>query len=296
MKIAVLGLGSIGARHLGNLHSLGHNVMGYDTEPHRMSALNRDGVHTDRKGLLIWADAIIIATPSDQHLDDLGSALSYRKPALVEKPIYTREAEAIDKLLQLAERDRIPIFVGYNLRFHPCVVQAREWVDGGAIGRVLYASFICGQLNTKYKDDLVLNWSHEIDLACHLLGKAELVVAECSNDPILTTVASIAILLRHKYACNSAVHLNYLSEPQARGFVIVGAEGSIEVNLAHAAAVLHNKKGTDPHYFRPNAFDRSYQDEARSFIKAVNGVSTQLATGRDGLDVMRLCMAARGVL
>jgi predicted dehydrogenase len=284
MKFAILGLGSIGTRHGENLRALGHQVIGYDSASERMSVFNENCVHADRKGLLAWADAIVVATPSKAHLDGLADALNYRKPVLIEKPIATAYDEQVEACLTLAERDKIPVYVGYNLRFHACVALARAWL--ARIGRPLFACFICAQLNTKYSDDLVLNWSHEIDLACHLLGPGE--IRFCNGHE-----REIDLVIEHASDVNSAVHLNYWSQPQARSFTIVGNRGSIYVDLVQASAQLTGQDGVDPCFFRTDAFDQSYLTEMEAFTLAIGGATTALATGRDGLAVMRLALEAR---
>lgn len=286
MKIGILGLGSIGTRHAENLRALGHTVIGFDIEVERMSMFNDDCVHADRKGLLTWADAVVIATPSDNHLNDLADVLSFRKPALVEKPIHTGELEKVEALISLAERDGLKVFVGYNLRFHPCVVLAREWLRDGKIGVPIFGAFIVAQLNAKYKEDVIVNWSHEIDLAIHLLGVPTNITSRVDG-----RAASLAIV--HKTGASSAIHLNYITSPQARFFHIVGSEGSIYVNLAAGTAERVDASGRDPHFAQTNGFDRSYVYEMQAFAEALGGFKTELATGREGLDVLRVCLGAQ---
>jgi phosphoglycerate dehydrogenase-like enzyme len=60
MKIGILGLGSIGSRHAKNLKAMGHEVLGYD--PAR-------GTHS--RDAVLEADAIIIASPTTKHCNDL---------------------------------------------------------------------------------------------------------------------------------------------------------------------------------------------------------------------------------
>ena len=66
MKIGVLGLGSIGKRHAENLISLGHEVYGFDPVAPKINGVKN--VSRDE----IWDQkAVVIASPSSQHLDDL---------------------------------------------------------------------------------------------------------------------------------------------------------------------------------------------------------------------------------
>ncbi len=158
MKIGVIGLGSIGMRHARNLQSLGHKVIGYDPIEELRDQFPGEG---------LTEEAYVFATPTKHHYGNiLDSALTY-KPLFVEKPI-----------AHLWHPDfHIVRMVGYNLRFHACVKKAKEWIDAGRIGKPLWANFTCGQFSDKpayLRDGVILNWSHEIDLALHLLGPGHL--------------------------------------------------------------------------------------------------------------------------
>ena len=159
--IGIIGLGSIGRRHATNLYKhLGQTeVIGYDPDLEK----NVGWVVRDFDFLLKTATAFVIASPTAIHHQHILQCAVTDKPTFVEKPI-TSDG--------LTEPHSV-IMVGYNLRFHPCVIKAKEWLDAGDIGDPLWANFTLGQHSIKppyLRDGVILNWSHEIDLAIHLLG------------------------------------------------------------------------------------------------------------------------------
>src|SRR4051812_42314823 len=106
MRILVLGAGSIGSRHVLNLRELGHEVRSYDP---------RNDDIEDRVPRIRWAQAIVIATPTSRHYQDILDCQRAGKMIFCEKPLVSDQIEcrAVD-LHQI-------MMVGYNLRFHSCV-------------------------------------------------------------------------------------------------------------------------------------------------------------------------------
>jgi UDP-N-acetyl-2-amino-2-deoxyglucuronate dehydrogenase len=81
-------------------------------------------------------DAIYIAVPHDRLAPLARQALESGKHALVEKPLALTLAD-VDDLIALAARRRLALGVFYELRHATPLVQARELVSAGAIGRIV---------------------------------------------------------------------------------------------------------------------------------------------------------------
>lgn len=287
MKIAVLGLGSIGARHATNLNQLGHEVLVHDPAI--------DG--SSRAHVIKEADAVVIATPTRCHCQDLLDCLDAGLPTFVEKPIAATEQE-YDELQDQYPLEMDNVFVGYNARFHPCVVRMKQWLDEGVIGELLWGSFVCAQHSQKpdyLRDGVILNWSHEIDLARYLLGPCEVfgtivhITANSSED-------MADIYLVHGRRVRSVVHLNYLTKPQARGFQLVGTGGAISANLAdgYVERKIDGRPIGQRTYFDPEAWDKTYIEEMRAFLAHAEGKpAAPGASGSDGVAVLGLCLDAR---
>ena len=282
MKIGVIGLGSIGGRHFKNLLDMGHTVYAYDTEP-------KDGIPTTgwRKEYAKKLDAVVIASPTECHSNHIADCAG--TPTFVEKPLWGTNANAY-----LTEGDLQHIkMVGYNLRFHPCVKRAKEWLDDGVIGKPLWANFTLGQRSIKppyLRDGVVLNWSHEIDLALYLLGGWGSVVSSTRVDngrDVLTD-----IIIRHDANLQSVIHLDYLTEPEVRQSIIVGKRGTIIMDLVSHNIWMRDQKGIVAHE-EGNGWDQTYVDEMEAFLAQTRGEKTLGCTAEEAIRVLQVCLEVR---
>lgn len=282
--IGVIGLGSIGMRHAKNLRAMGHSVLGHDPALDKTLGLFfPESIDT----ILKESDAIVIASPTEHHSLHIELCAKNNKPCLVEKPIARRLSGSLFSSLKTVT------MVGYNLRWHSCVKKAKEWLDAGLIGNPIWSQFTLGQFNDRphyLRDGVILNWSHEIDLCTYLLGNA--VVAASSTRLTDGKDDLTDILLTHEGGCRSAVHLDYLTNPEIREFTIAGTKGSIEANLHSRwawAATADNREvhtGTD-------SWNDNYIEEMQAFLDRCDGKETIGCTGEEGLDVLKICLEVR---
>lgn len=289
MKFGILGLGSIGSRHARNLLAMGHTVYGFDTlNQDRLTdwlALQTNGVlFVSPADVMrdIDIDALLVCTPTPLHTD--GILLRDDIPVFVEKPIFDLTSRPARSLIE-ARR----LVVGYNIRFHPLIDKVREWLP--TIGEPIWGTFVVGQKNTKqYPDHVGLNWSHELDLAEHLLGPLDLSLSRESHN---------MVQISFNVERNGApifVHLDYLSEPRVRQFRIQGeSRQRIEVDLEQATAFLLG--ATTPSGYAhvqdsiasgtESGFDESYRAEMQQFVRYVqSGETGHLATAQDALKIV----------
>lgn len=283
MKIGIFGFsGSIGYRHATNFAKLGCTVMGYDP-------LAQEGFRSEKELLDQRPDGLVIASPTSEHLRHILMGMERNIPMLVEKPI----VDAIDHNIALIMETHTPILVGYNLRFHSIAIQVKEWLTDGRIGDPLWAEISCRQLNTKYRrDNLILNWSHEIDLAQYWLGPSLDVRGAYLNEA--NTVASIIASSRNE--CVIDISLDYISEPQWRGGTIQGTDGAIHYDLVDhkRAAHLSMEDLEKSEVFRSNnTFDDDYLVEANAFKHFLEtGDHGKLATKAQAINVAEFCHQA----
>jgi predicted dehydrogenase len=275
--IGIIGLGSIGSRHAKNLREMGHGVIGYDpVMKGQLGALSLDEVIAE-------SDAIVIASPTPRHYFDICEVIGEGPNIFVEKPIS-------DRIPDLESTFDHVTMVGYNLRFHSCVKKAKEWIDNGKIGKPLWAQFTLGQFSDKppyLRDGVILNWSHELDLALYLLGHARLDVSSTRLTDGKDDISDI--FLTHDSGCRSAVHLDYVTEPEIRRFTIVGTDSVIDVDLEKRTSRLLG----DGTYHENDTWNENYIEEMQAFLDRCDGKETIGCTGKEGLEVLKICLEVR---
>jgi predicted dehydrogenase len=80
-------------------------------------------------------DAVAAALPISLNAPVVQACVEAGKPVLVEKPIACSVEEAA-QVVRLAERRSIPIFVAENFRYSPDLLQAKELIEAGEVGRM----------------------------------------------------------------------------------------------------------------------------------------------------------------
>lgn len=277
MKIAVLGLGSIGLRHAKNLRKLGADVIGYDIDETKMREFQ--GKVVSRDFALMQCDAVLVATPTSEHSTDINNVVTLNKPIFVEKPIAHKHSHPNWEFKNT--------WVGYMLRFHPCIQFAREKM--AQIGDPIWASFTVAQYNDKpayLADGVVLNWSHEIDLALYLFGPAKVIASHVDYRDGQDVIADF--VLKHDSGVRSTIHLDYVTKQEIRESWIVGTEKNIGIDLVGGCVSW----GRIVQQFG-GGWDGVYINEMAAWLKALEGESTELATGQDGVEVVKICEQVR---
>lgn len=138
MKIGIVGCGLIGTKRA----AAGFPVVATtDSLPERAEALTAKyggKAVADWRGVIdSEADIIVVAVTHDQ-LASIGmEALKAGKHLLLEKP-GARTAAELAPLAALAEEKNLRVKVGYNHRFHPAMRKARELIDAGVLGELLF--------------------------------------------------------------------------------------------------------------------------------------------------------------
>jgi UDP-N-acetylglucosamine 3-dehydrogenase len=293
MKVGIVGYGSIGKRHADNAQVLGHEIVVYDP-------LVRRDVKFERM-IYEQCDVVVVATPSPAHEGPLRAAIEHRRHVLMEKPIST-SVGMLPILLGDATEKNLVVMMGNNLRFHPCVQQAKEWIDDGKIGTPVWAHFICGQESTKplyLSDGVILNTgAHEVDMALHLLGPAKVAYANSctklragtadSDVNVFFTEDIADFMLVHDNGCRSTFHLDFITPNQIREAWVVGSEEKIGIELRNRTCSLGGEARA-----RPGNFDGDYFSEMTAFFDRIKGETTPGATGWDGLATLRVLLDVR---
>jgi predicted dehydrogenase len=189
MKLGIVGCGLIGQKRAAAAGVLGHEIVVVaDRATASAAALaERCGAKVATDWALVVAhpglDAVVVATTHDSLSPIAVACLDHGKHVLVEKPAGRNLAE-VSVVAEAARRNARTAKVGYNHRFHPAMLRAREIVDSGALGPLMY---VRGRYGHGGRIDYEKEWrfnrpisgggelidqgSHLVDLAHWFLGE-----------------------------------------------------------------------------------------------------------------------------
>jgi myo-inositol 2-dehydrogenase/D-chiro-inositol 1-dehydrogenase len=146
LRIAVLGVGMMGADHVARI---GSKIAGarvtvvndYVTEKAEQLAATIPGCRAIADPLDAIADAdvdaVVLATPGTTHEKQLLACLEYGKPVMCEKPLTTDVATSLEVVKREAELGKRLIQVGFMRRFDAEYVALKALLADGALGTPL---------------------------------------------------------------------------------------------------------------------------------------------------------------
>ncbi len=141
MRVAIIGCGLIGQKRAKALAS-GQLTVACDAKADRAEALAQTtGVAScsdwreavQRKDV----DVVVVATTNESLAQVALGAIDADKHILIEKPAGRCVGE-IDRLINAAARHDVRVRVGFNHRYHPALLKAREIVDRGDVGDLMF--------------------------------------------------------------------------------------------------------------------------------------------------------------
>ena len=236
-RLLIIGCGSIGKRHLGNLIAAGvGEVIAFDVRADRASEVRA------QFGVEVFTDLDYALEPAACGLDYSANefARATREQCaeqgchlFIEKPL-SHSRDGVDRLLELARRKDLVTLVGCNLRFHPGLVVVKRLLEQGAAGRVVAVRVEVGQYLPDWhpKEDyrqsysarsdlgggILLDAVHEIDYIRWLLGPVRSVACFAGKLSHLEiqTEDTAALLLRFMDGTVGEVHLDYVQRAYSR--------------------------------------------------------------------------------
>lgn len=319
VKALIVGLGSIGRRHLRNLRHIRPDVR---VAACRLSARN-DGYEQDLEpdsvvyslddALSEGADCGLVTCPASVHVA-VSLALARRDIHLfVEKPL-SNTLEGVDELIEECRRRGLVLAVGYNLRFLKPLRIVWKTLHEGRIGRPTAIRAEVGQYLPDWRPGrdyrrsvssqqalgggAVLELSHELDYVRWLLGEVDCVTAQVGklSDLDIDVEDTAEILLRFRSGAFGSVHLDMVQRPPRRVCHILGTEGTLcwdgwsdQVKLYDAASKtwsdLYSGPGSD--------LDNSYVEELRDFLDSIENNTPAKVNGYDGRRALEIALAVK---
>lgn len=338
MKFGLIGCGEIGSLRAAAIAQLkGSKLAAVADEDHDRALtvsgryggeIERDWHVLVRRGDL---DAVIVSTPPPLHAEMCIEALERGKHVLCEKPL-ARNPHECQQILDAAEKGSRVLATGFNYRFYPAIIKARETLDSGIIGELDHVRSYAGHpggsefTHPWVHDNSVMgggalmdNGIHIIDLTRYFLGEVIEVkgyatgnvwkFSGCEDNGFallknpLGKVASLQASWSEwrgyrfrieVYGTSGCVRASY--PPMMTQVVRVSEPGGRPRRKMHLFPKLQVVERLRSYRWTGL---QSFIKELRAFVQAVGGEKTPLALGFDGMKSVQIadavyCATAKG--
>jgi predicted dehydrogenase len=275
-------------------------LAGYPVETNLQEALNRHN-----------PDAVIVANPTALHLDIAIPAAEAGHAILLEKPI-SHSMQRMDRLQAAARKSGSKILVGFQFRFHPGLLHAKQLISDGEIGRIISAHVHFGEYLPAWHPwedyrkgyaaradmggGVVLTQCHSLDYLPWLVGTVEAVWGFTGkiSDLEVDVEDTAKIGLRFAGGMLGSLHLDYNQQPPRHEFEVIGTKGSLRWDLADGATRIYRAETKDwDVYPLPAGWERNamFMEQMKHFVDVVKREAEPSCTLDDGINVQRIVEA-----
>ena len=307
LKVAVIGTGFIGSVHAKNIarHPGAELVAVSDAN---IEFAKKVAVATGTKAVSDVAEvfgnreiqAVLIATPTDTHVDYLRRAAEAGKAIYCEKPIGLDYEEAA-KAVRAVRAAGVPAMLGFNRRFDASHAAAKEAVDRGEVGKVeivqltsrgpqpppvSYIKSSGGQLRdqTIHFFDLLRWLTNDEPIEVYTIGAALVDPAIGEAGDIDTSIVSLRMASGALCQIDSSRRAAYGYDERIE---IFGSEGMVESTRQNFRGLALYKgpqilrDGLHPGWFE--RIEQSYYEALDAFLKSVEQGTAPSPSLEDGL-------------
>ncbi|MHA1368435.1 MAG: Gfo/Idh/MocA family protein [Promethearchaeota archaeon] len=318
LKIGLIGFGFIGRTHAINV------VKHPDAKLKAVFSLEKDKDLVEKYGAKFYndwrdlmdsedLDFIIVATPTYTHAEVAIQAMSRGFNVFLEKPM-DRTLDKCKAIIQAAKKNDVLLGLGHVLRFDPEYIKIKELIEKGAVGRPRMIrcsragpapSWSSWFFDEEKSGGVILDLSiHDLDYECWIAGRIpEYVYASASrldlgNRKVFGISHVVLDFGRSGETGVAGVELGYAEAswgakpmfPFSTHVEVSGTDGLLSCSIPgkHSLEIFKKKNRvalndyhTDPYYL-----------ELDDFIKSVRKNIPPKVGGDDGLQAVKVCLAA----
>jgi len=317
MKVAVIGVGSMGYNHLRVYSEMG------DVELVGASDLNRERVQLvgDRFSVNTYMsyqdlfekekpEAVSITVPTSEHEKVTAYALEKGAHVLVEKPIAATIEEG-KRLIALANKLDRQLMVGHIIRFNPAMQSLKTRLENGDLGKIFQV--FCrraGPFPARIRDvGVVVDLApHDVDIMRFLTGMNPMRVFAETEQQIHTDHEDLLFgLLRFPEGITGALEINWLTPTKMRETLVLGEKGLFRVDDLMQDLFFYENTQAVGELWSPFRAIRGVSEgsmtrfsikrqeplkaELAAFISAIREGNKVPVTGQDGLEALRISLA-----
>jgi predicted dehydrogenase len=313
-KVLVIGVGSIGERHVRCFLKTGRAEISIcDVNERQREEVGRRYEVVRRYAELDAAlaeahDAAMIAVPADLHVGTAKSAVEAGLHVLIEKPLSV-SMDGVEELAEAVRQLKRVAAVGYVYRAHPALAAMKHAIAAGTFGKPIQAVVVTGQDFSTYRPAYRESYyasrargggaiqdalTHMINATEWLVGPVERVVADADHKLLAGVDVEdvVHVLARHGNVIGSYA-LNQFQAPNEVTITVVCERGTARFEY-HKNRWRHMMLADQPwEDEQPMELERDtlFTRQAEAFLDAIEGDGVPLCTLAEGIQTLRVNLA-----
>jgi len=311
VRIGVIGVGHLGQHHVKHYKTLDNvELIGvFDIDRERSSEISKKfdvKVFDNLNSILEKVDALSIVTNTEHHYKIAGKCLKSKKHVFIEKPI-TAMIEEADKLLSMAEQNKVLIQVGHIERLNPALLALNKYeIKPKFIEIQRLAPYTSRGTDVPVVLDKMI---HDIDILLSLV-KVPIKKIQATGLSILTDSIDVAhARMRFEDGTVASVMSSRIARDEVRKIKIFQKDLYATLDLLIGSTEIYEVvndetskyKMTIPFDYKGNTKligyhkpDLSKGDplrmELENFILSIQGKQQPIVSGKDGRDALEVAI------
>jgi predicted dehydrogenase len=320
LSVLVVGGGSVGKRHLGNLHGLGiAKIAAVDPREDRRREITDQfpgcrvfelEEHAYREGRY---DIVVVANPPVFHVRSGIAAIKAGAHLLMEKSI-SDSVDGTAEMLTLADASRRQVGVCYMYRFFDTIQYIKRLLEEGSLGKVysmqtVFSEYLPGwhpweKPSEWYAGQAALGGSelldenHTIDYARWFFGDIEAVSGFVGRLGDVTVDADdfAELTCFHSSGVVTQIHQDALGRKPRKDMWITGEHGTLFWDSymgGNRVEWFQADRGRTEVFHGRTSRNDAFFEHLRDFLYSVATGAPPAITGWDALRTLEICVAAR---
>ncbi len=320
INVGIIGAGRIGRVHAKSIltgvesvtiKAIADPFMTPETEQWAKSA-GIQNVYTDYKKIIgdKSIDAVLICSSTDTHAPISLEAIMAGKHVFCEKPV-DHDVKKINEVIEAVKQKKVKYQVGFNRRFDHNFRSVRKAVEDGRIGDIQIVKIASRDPEPppvsyiKISGGLFMDMMiHDFDMARYLTGSNAVEIFATGAvliDPAIGEAGDVDTAIVTMKMENGALCVIDNSRKSVYGYdqraEVFGSQGCVYIgNDLPNTSVVSTVEGVcteKPVWFFLERYMQSYQDEIKSFINAIENDTPTEIDIYDGLEPVRMGLAAK---
>ena len=306
--MAIIGLGSIGKRHLRLVRELKPDLniiavrtgIGKKVEEEK---LVNSIVYFLEDAIKRGIEAAIIASPAVYHIQQAIELMKSGIHILVEKPL-SHSSDNINKLLNTQKKSKSVGLVGYCLRYNLGALKFNNMLKNNEIGKILHVQVNCSSYLPDWRKGqdyrqsvsskaelgggVLLELSHEIDYVRWFFGDMKSVFAKIQNSGTLDIDVedSVDMIFESEQGYPVSVHLDFNSRNTRRECMARCSNGDLIWDAIDDKLIWKPSDGVEEVETYQNDSNYVYKEQLKHFFNCIESDKKPSVSIYDGVVVL----------